>query len=75
MVRLDEDEHLVVPPLPVEDVPAEAKVLKDELAAMLPFAPIASLLIELDARTHFLDCCSRLRAGAGRGADGRVGGG
>ncbi|MGH3869288.1 MAG: Tn3 family transposase [Pseudonocardiaceae bacterium] len=23
---------------------------------MLPFAPIASLLIELDARTGFLDC-------------------
>jgi hypothetical protein len=23
---------------------------------MLPFAPIASLLIELDARTEFLDC-------------------
>nr|SBO98749.1 probable transposase [Nonomuraea gerenzanensis] len=55
-VRLDEDEHLVVPPLPAEDVPAEAKALKDELAGMLPFAPIASLLIELDARTHFLDC-------------------
>ncbi|GGQ14116.1 hypothetical protein GCM10010140_50460 [Streptosporangium pseudovulgare] len=56
MVRLDEDEHLVVPPLSAEGVPAEAKALKDELAAMLPFAPIASLLIELDARTHFLDC-------------------
>jgi TnpA family transposase len=55
-VRLDEDEHLVVPPLSAEDVPAEAKALKDELAGMLPFAPIASLLIELDARTHFLDC-------------------
>lgn len=58
MVRLDEDEHLVVPPLSAEDVPAEAKALKDELAGMLPFAPIASLLIELDARTHFLDCFS-----------------
>ena len=23
---------------------------------MLPFAPIASLLIELDARTNFVDC-------------------
>lgn len=56
MVRLDEDEHPVVPPLPAEDVPAEAKALKDELAGMLPFAPIASLLIELDARTGFLDC-------------------
>ncbi|MFI7153487.1 Tn3 family transposase [Nonomuraea sp. NPDC050022] len=38
------------------NVPAEAKELKAELAGMLPFAPIASLLIELDVRTHFLDC-------------------
>jgi hypothetical protein len=53
MVRLDEDEHLMVPPLSAEDVPTEVKALKDELAGMLPFA---SLLIELDARTHFLDC-------------------
>ncbi|MEV4173755.1 hypothetical protein [Nonomuraea sp. NPDC049709] len=36
--RLDEDEHLVVPPLSAEGVPAEAKALKDGLAAMLPFA-------------------------------------
>ena len=35
---------------------AEARELKDELAGMLPFAPIASLLIELDARTNFVDC-------------------
>jgi hypothetical protein len=55
-VRLDEEAHLVVPPLSAEDIPAEAKTLKDELAGMLPFAPIASLLIELDARTSFLDC-------------------
>jgi TnpA family transposase len=55
-VRLDEEAHLVVPPLSAEDIPTEAKTLKDELAGMLPFAPIASLLIELDARTSFLDC-------------------
>ena len=55
-VRLDGDDNLVVPPLTAEDVPAEARELKDELAGMLPFAPIASLLIELDARTGFLDC-------------------
>lgn len=54
-IRLDGDGHLVVPPLPAEDIPAEAGELKDELAGMLPFAPIASLLIELDARTGFLD--------------------
>jgi TnpA family transposase len=55
-VRLDEDDKLVIPKLSAEDVPAEARDLKDELAAMLPFAPIASLLVELDARTGFLDC-------------------
>lgn len=55
-VRLDSDDKLVIPPLTAEDVPAEAKALKDELAGMLPFAPIASLLIELDVRTAFLDC-------------------
>ncbi|MEU7005010.1 Tn3 family transposase [Nonomuraea sp. NPDC046570] len=55
-VRLDDDDHLVIPPLSAGDIPAEAKELKDELAGMLPFAPIASLLIELDARTGFLDC-------------------
>ncbi len=55
-VRLDEDDKLVIPKLTAEDVPAEARELKDELAGMLPFAPIASLLIELDQRTRFLDC-------------------
>ncbi|GIH97778.1 DDE transposase [Planobispora siamensis] len=55
-VRLEDDDQLVVPPLSAEDVPTEARILKEELARMLPFAPIASLLIELDARTHFLDC-------------------
>ena len=55
-VRLNDEAHLVIPPLSAEDIPAEAKELKDELAGMLPFAPIASLLIELDARTNFLDC-------------------
>ena len=29
-VRLDGDDHLVVPPLPAEDIPAEARELKDE---------------------------------------------
>ena len=55
-VRLDEDEHLVIPPLTAEDIPAEARELKDELSGLLPFAPVASLLIELDGRTKFLDC-------------------
>ncbi|PZS32925.1 MAG: Tn3 family transposase [Pseudonocardiales bacterium] len=55
-VRLDEDGQLVIPPLTAEDVPAEAKALKEELAGLLPIAPIASLLIELDHRTGFLAC-------------------
>nr|WP_222721306.1 Tn3 family transposase [Actinomadura sp. HBU206391] len=55
-VRLDETGRLVIPPLSAEDVPAEARALRDELAGMLPFVPIASLLIELDARTNFLTC-------------------
>jgi hypothetical protein len=55
-VRLDGDDKLIIPKLTAEDVPAEARELKDELAGMLPFAPIASLLIELDARTNFTDC-------------------
>jgi len=46
----------VVSPLTAEDVPAEAVALKAELTEMLPFAPIVSLLIELDKRTGFLDC-------------------
>ncbi len=55
-VRLDEDGKLVIPPLTAEDVPAEAAGLRAGLAGMLPFAPIASLLVELDVRTGFLGC-------------------
>ena len=55
-VRLDENGDLVIGPLSAEDVPAEAAELKDELTGLLPFAPIASVLIELDRRTGFLDC-------------------
>ena len=39
---------LVISPLTAEDVPAEATALKAELTEMLPFAPVVSLLIELD---------------------------
>ncbi|MFE2216812.1 hypothetical protein ACFW93_33375 [Streptomyces canus] len=46
-VRLDEQGKLVIPPLSAEDIPTEAKALRDELASMLPFVPIVSLLIEL----------------------------
>ncbi|WP_214415078.1 hypothetical protein [Sphaerisporangium fuscum] len=46
-VRLDEAGQLVIPPLSAEDIPAEAKALREELSGMLPFVPIASLLIEL----------------------------
>ncbi len=55
-VRLDDAGDLVISPLTAEDVPAEATVLKAELTEMLPFAPIVSLLIELDKHTGFLDC-------------------
>ncbi|AHH97577.1 Tn3 family transposase [Kutzneria albida] len=55
-VRLDEDSDLVISPLSAEDVPGEAVALKTELTEMLPFAPIVSLLIELDKRTGYLDC-------------------
>ena len=55
-VRLDEAGDLVISPLTAEDVPAEATALKAELTEMLPFAPIVSLLIELDKRTAYLDC-------------------
>lgn len=48
-VRLDDDGDLVISPLSAEDVPAEAAALKAELTEMLPFAPIVSLLIELDS--------------------------
>jgi TnpA family transposase len=54
-VRLAEDGDLVIAPLSAENVPDEAVALKAELTAMLPFAPIVSLLIELDRRTGFLD--------------------
>jgi hypothetical protein len=55
-VRLDEDGNLVIPQLSAEDIPTEADELKDELTALVPFAPIASVFIELDRRTGFLDC-------------------
>ncbi len=56
-VRLDDESGgLIISPLTAEDVPAEAVALKAELTEMLPFAPIVSLLIELDKRTGYLDC-------------------
>ena len=54
-IRLGADGELVVPPLTAEDVPAEAGALRAELGAMLPRVPIASVLVEVDARTGFTD--------------------
>jgi len=54
-VRLSEDGELIIPPLSAEDVPTEAEALRDELAAMLPVLPLASVLVEIDARTAFTD--------------------
>ncbi|MEU4376994.1 Tn3 family transposase [Pseudonocardia alni] len=55
-VRLDDAGDLVISPLTAEDIPGEAVALKAELTDMLPFAPIVSLLIELDGRIGLLDC-------------------
>ncbi|MFI9533676.1 DUF4158 domain-containing protein [Nocardia fusca] len=55
-VRLDEAGDLVISPLTAEDIPTEAIELKAELTEILPYAPIVSLLIELDKRTGYLDC-------------------
>jgi len=65
-VRLDEDGNLIIPPLSAEDVPTAAGELKDELAALVPFAPIASVFIELDRRTGFLDCFAHAGGAAPR---------
>lgn len=54
-VRLTAAGELVIPPLTAEDVPAEAEALRTELAAMLPRVPLASVLVEVDARTGFSD--------------------
>jgi len=54
-VRLGADGELIIPRLTAEDVPAEAEALRAELGAMLPRVPIASVLVEVDARTGFSD--------------------
>ena len=54
-VRLSGDGELIIPPLTAEDVPADAEALRAELGAMLPRVPIASVLVEIDARTGFTD--------------------
>jgi hypothetical protein len=46
----------VISPLSAEDIPTEAVALRAELSEMLLFAPIASLLIEMDKRAGFLNC-------------------
>ena len=54
-VRLTAGGELVIPPLTAEDVPAEAEALRAEFGALLPRVPIASVLVEVDARTGFTD--------------------
>jgi TnpA family transposase len=56
LVRLGKDGELVIGLLTAEGIPAEAAELKDELTGLIPFAPIASVLVELDRQTGFLDC-------------------
>ena len=52
-VRLTGDGELIIPPLTAEDVPAEADALRTELGQMLPRLPLASALVEIDARIGF----------------------
>lgn len=54
-VRLDDTGELVVGKLPAQALPNQAEQFLDQLVAMLPRIPLASLLIELDARTGFTD--------------------
>jgi hypothetical protein len=54
-VRLDEAGGLVIGPLTAEDLPTEVAELREELTALLPFAPIVSVFIELHRHTGFLD--------------------
>lgn len=54
-MRLDGNGELVVGKLPAEALPDQADELLDQLVAMLPRIPLASLLIELDRRTGFTD--------------------
>lgn len=51
-VRLDDESGDLI----ISALTAEAIALKAELTEMPPFAPIVSLLIELDRRTGYLDC-------------------
>ncbi|MDT9698294.1 Tn3 family transposase [Streptomyces sp. P17] len=55
-VRLNDGGELVISPLTAEDIPSEAEELHTELERMLPNVPIASLLVEMDRHTGFLDC-------------------
>ena len=68
-IRLDDDGNLVIPRLPAEDIPTEADELKDELTALVPFAPIASVFIELDRSTGFLDCFTHAGGAKPRSAE------
>ena len=54
-MRLTDDGGPVIPPLTAEDIPAEADALRTELAGLLPRVPLASVFVELDARTGFTD--------------------
>jgi hypothetical protein len=53
--RLGEDGHLILTPLPAEQLPAGAAALRDAAAGLLPHVDLASLLIEVDGWTGFTD--------------------
>ncbi len=54
-VRLGEHGELIIPQLTAETIPAEAEQLREELGGLMPRIPFAAALIEMDARTGFLD--------------------
>ncbi|MFF9040582.1 Tn3 family transposase [Streptomyces sp. NPDC014892] len=58
-VRLNEAGEPAISPLAAEDIPADAAELHGELEKTVPNVPIASLLVEMDRHTSFLDCFTR----------------
>ncbi|MFC3494786.1 Tn3 family transposase [Glycomyces rhizosphaerae] len=54
-VRLDDNGELVIPRLEAEFVPEEVNDLRSMIEELLPRVSLAALLVEIDAKTNFLD--------------------
>lgn len=54
-VRLDDNGELVIPHLEAEFVPEEVADLRSMIEELLPRVSLAALLVEIDAKTNFLD--------------------